>query len=274
MRASDGGYYVVKFQNNPQHLRVLANEMFAFQLGQKLGVPMPQVAGIEVSEWLIENTPELRIDLPGRSVRCSAGVQLGVQYVTDPLHGQVYDYMPESMMPRISNVGDFARVLVLDKWAGNCDGRQAVFSRGQGARKYRASFIDHGYCFNCHEWNFPDLTLHGVYYRNFVYRQVTGWESFQPALSRAERMSWFDLWHCASEIPAAWYEKDREGLRRIVEALYERRSLIRTLIEAFRDSSRNPFPNWKISSVQLGTETPPAPPNLIPQVQSVAVCHG
>ena len=29
MRCSDGHFYVVKFQNNPQHRRVLANEMFA-----------------------------------------------------------------------------------------------------------------------------------------------------------------------------------------------------------------------------------------------------
>lgn len=27
--ASDGNYYVTKFQNNPQHIRVLANEIFA-----------------------------------------------------------------------------------------------------------------------------------------------------------------------------------------------------------------------------------------------------
>jgi hypothetical protein len=27
MRRSDGHYYVVKFQNSPQHLRILANEM-------------------------------------------------------------------------------------------------------------------------------------------------------------------------------------------------------------------------------------------------------
>src|SRR5437667_364076 len=30
MRANDGQYYVVKFQNNPQHIRVLANELLAF----------------------------------------------------------------------------------------------------------------------------------------------------------------------------------------------------------------------------------------------------
>jgi hypothetical protein len=27
MRCDDGSYYVVKFQNNPQHVRILANEI-------------------------------------------------------------------------------------------------------------------------------------------------------------------------------------------------------------------------------------------------------
>src|SRR5439155_12199024 len=33
MRASDGNYYITKFQNNPQDVRVLANEFFASKLG-------------------------------------------------------------------------------------------------------------------------------------------------------------------------------------------------------------------------------------------------
>jgi hypothetical protein len=36
--------------------------MFATSLGQWLGLPMPPVAAIEVSDWLIDNTPELRIE--------------------------------------------------------------------------------------------------------------------------------------------------------------------------------------------------------------------
>ena len=37
MRASDGGYWIVKTQDNPQHIRVLANEIFASRLGRRLG---------------------------------------------------------------------------------------------------------------------------------------------------------------------------------------------------------------------------------------------
>ena len=39
LQASDGAWYVTKFQNNPQHVRVLANEMLATRLGLALGLP-------------------------------------------------------------------------------------------------------------------------------------------------------------------------------------------------------------------------------------------
>jgi len=43
--------------------RVLTNEMFATSLRLWLGLPMPQVAAIEVSAWLIGNTRELQIEI-------------------------------------------------------------------------------------------------------------------------------------------------------------------------------------------------------------------
>ena len=71
-RASDGNCYVTKFQNNPQHIRVLANEMLATRLGLVLGLPMPKVEVIEVSDWLIANTPDLRIQLAAGRFRVRA----------------------------------------------------------------------------------------------------------------------------------------------------------------------------------------------------------
>ncbi|MGH9520696.1 MAG: HipA family kinase [Terriglobales bacterium] len=41
MRASDGHFYVVKFLNNPQHPRVLANEWLGARLAHALGLPVP-----------------------------------------------------------------------------------------------------------------------------------------------------------------------------------------------------------------------------------------
>lgn len=245
LRASDGNFYVTKFQNNPQHTRVLANEMLASRLGQWLGLPVPEVAIIEVSDWLIQNTPELCFESVGHSIQCQRGRHLGSRYAVDPWKGVVFDYLPERMFEKVRNAGDFARMLVLDKWTGNADGRQAIFFKTGCQRKFTAHFIDQGYCFNAGEWTFPDLALHGVYYRNYVYARVTGWESFEPVLTKAEETDEIDLWRCAECMPPEWYDSDAQALQKLVEALYERRSKIRDLITAFRDSSRNPFPNWQ-----------------------------
>lgn len=245
LRASDGAYYVTKSAQNPQHVRVLANEMLATRLGELLGLPVPRVEPIEVSEWLIEHTSELSIELGGTSTPWKPGVHLASLYVDDPGKSRVFDYLPEGLMESVQNVADFGRVLVLDRWACNCDGRQAVFSRkGRRSRGYFATFIDQGYCFNAGEWSFPDSPLRGVYGRNCVYKDIAAWDAFEPALSCAEKMDIQEIWRIAAEIPEEWYESDHCGLHRLVESLYKRRGMIRDLITAFRTSSRNPFPNW------------------------------
>lgn len=248
LRASDGACYVTKFQNNPQHVRVLANEMLATNLGLALGLPMPRVEVIEVSDWLIEHTEGLRIKLGGSKIPCRSGKQLGSLYVGCESPGMTFDYLPRELLERVLNVEDFPRVLVLDKWTCNSDGRQAIFCRkAPRGQRYAATFIDQGYCFNAGEWTFPDSPLRGAYANNCVYERVMGWEAFEPALSRAEEMDTHAIWRCAADIPEEWYEGDRDGLNRLVEALHHRRGAIRKLITEFRRSSRNPFPNWRES---------------------------
>jgi len=250
LRASDGFCYVTKFQNNPQHIRVLANEMLATNLGLALGLPMSRVEVIEVSDSLIEQTEDLRISLGGAKIPCRSGRQLGSLYVGCESPGMIFDYLPRELLQRVVNVGDFARVLVLDKWTCNSDGRQAVFCRKTPrSQRHTATFIDQGYCFNAGEWTFPDSPLRGAYANNCVYEGVMGWQVFEPALSRAEEMDANTIWRCAADIPEEWYEGDRVGLERLVETLGCRRPTIRKLIGEFRRSSRNPFPNWHDSPV-------------------------
>jgi hypothetical protein len=245
IRASDKNLYIVKFQNNPQHVRVLANEYLGTNVGQLLHLPMPEARIMELSEWLIENTPELKIDLGPRPVPCANGLQFGSRYAGDPEQDRVFDYLPDSMSHRIANPDDFPQVLVFDKWTGNADGRQAVFVQASGQRAYRVVFIDQGYCFNAGEWNFPDSPLRGVFARNSVYAPVTGWQSFEPTLSQVEQIDIDDLWRIAAEIPEEWYEHDSEALTHLIETLHARRTHVRELITSFRNSTRNPFPNWK-----------------------------
>src|ERR1700759_1945969 len=107
MRASDGHYYVTKFRNNPQHTRVLANEFLATRLGLYLGLPMPQIAVMDVSDWLVKNSPELRFNEAGLTAACCSGLQLASRYIADPESEMVFDYLPESLLPKLQNLGDF-----------------------------------------------------------------------------------------------------------------------------------------------------------------------
>jgi hypothetical protein len=244
MRADDGHFYVVKFQNNPQHLRVLANELLATRLAESIGLPVPITEIVEVKPWLIENTAELRMDVSGLSSHCKPGLEFGARYVCDPAEGQVFDYLPESMLPKVKNLAAFAGMLALDKWLGNANGRQAVFWKKNQERKYTATFIDQGYCFNAGEWDFPDSALRGVYARNFVYQEVRGWESFEPWLARIENCAPAVIQEIAGAVPPAWTGNDWAETEKLVDKIVERRSKVRELITAFRNSTRRPFPKW------------------------------
>jgi hypothetical protein len=129
MRCDDGAYYIVKFQNNPQHLRILANEMLATRLGARLGLAVPQVEVVEVRPELIANTPDLAIQLGLGRTPCAAGKQFGSQFPGHPARMAVHDFLPDEQLAGVRNLSDFLGVLVLDKWTCNTNGRQAIFFR-------------------------------------------------------------------------------------------------------------------------------------------------
>lgn len=244
MLCADGNLYVVKFQNNPQHIRVLANELIASRLAAAIGLSTPPADLIEVSPWLIENTPDLHMDVGKTHQPCTPGLQFGSRFAGDLMPGQVLDYLPDSQLDEIRNLDEFAGILAFDKWTGNANGRQVVYARKQREHRYKALFIDFGYCFYAGEWRFEDLPLRGVYFRNNVYRGVTGWDAFEPWLSRMENLDDSVAWAAANEVPPAWYGGDQHALEQLMAHLLARRSRIRELLESFRNSDRQPFPNW------------------------------
>ncbi len=245
MLGADRNLWVVKFQNNPQHLRVLANELLATRLAQAAGLTVPASDVVEVSAWLIANSPGMHVELAhGQRAPLTHGLQFGSRFIGGLMPGQVVDYLPEPQLDEVRNVAEFAGMLALDKWTGNANGRQAVFDRRPRERRYRATFIDQGFCFNAGDWNFPDSPLRGVYARNRVYTGVTGWQSFEPWLTRIEEMEGDIVYSIADMIPPEWYLGDMAGIERLLEQLLRRRARVRECIAAFRDSNREPFPLW------------------------------
>jgi len=246
MRCADESYYVVKFQNNPQGVRILANELLGTRLAARMGLPTAGATVVEVREELIENTDELEIQLGRGRARCKAGLQFGSRYPGPPAETVVYDFLPDEHLRASPNVSDFCGMLVFDKWTCNTNGRQAVFFRSDTQAPYRLQMIDQGFCFNAGEWNFPDAPLRGLYVRHHVYESVRGIESFEPWLSRVEnKIAETELEEAASEIPPEWYSFDPDALEQLLEQLLRRRKRVRELIFSAWKSSAQPFPNWR-----------------------------
>ncbi len=276
MRCDDDAYYIVKFQNNPQHLRILANEMLATRLAARLGLCVPQVEVVEVRPEIIAYTPDLAMQLGLGRKPCLPGKQFGSQFPGHPARMTVHDFLPDEQLLGTRNLSDFLGVLVLDKWTCNTNGRQAIFFRdpediagalesegagdaasnsapdhlgttGYTAAGYTAMMIDFGFCFNAGEWDFPDAPLRGLYTRQRVYQGVAGMEAFEPWLGRLEnQISERVLGEEASQIPPEWYGGDWDALEQLIERLYRRRERVRELIFSARNSGRDPFPNWKV----------------------------
>jgi hypothetical protein len=245
MLGADRNLWVVKFQNNPQHLRVLANELLASRLAEAVGLTVPVTDVVDVSAWLIDHTASMHIELAhGLSQPCCPGLQFGSRFIGGLMPGQVVDYLPEPQLDDLRNLREFAGMLALDKWTGNANGRQAVFDRRPRERRYRATFIDQGFCFNAGDWTFPDTPLRGVYARNRVYARITGWPSFEPWLTRIEELDPDTLFNVADLIPPEWYAHDMPAVESLLAQLVRRRQRVRSLIAAFRDSNREPFPLW------------------------------
>src|SRR5262249_53140508 len=233
MRCSDGHYYVVKFQNNPQHKRILVNEMLGTQLARRLGLPTAPVAVVEVHQELISLTPELCVEMPRSREPCTPGLQFGSRYPEAPHKVTMLDFLPDDLLSKVWNLNDFAGMLAFDKFACNTNGRQTLFFRPERRNgvtqecPYETVMIDQGFCFNAGEWNFPDAPLRGLYARNRVYRGVTGMESFAPWLERLEKqVTERVLDELIRPIPAQWYEDDYDAVMRLLERLHRRRSRV------------------------------------------------
>jgi hypothetical protein len=245
LRCDDGHYYVTKFQNNPQHLRILANEMLGLVLADALGLPVARADVVNVKADLIDGTPELKLFQAGKWEKCRPGFQFGSRFPGPLGHTLVYDLLPDVCLAEVENSADFAGMLLFDQWTCNTNGRQVLFvSQPARRRGYRALMIDQGFCFNAGEWNFPDSPLRGLYHRQRVYAGIRGWAGFEPYLERLENLSPRALDDAAAAVPPEWYNHHTDSMTRLLEQLDRRRTRIRELLTAVKNSSRRPFPNW------------------------------
>jgi hypothetical protein len=254
LEADDGRWYVVKFRNNPQHRRILVNELLSAVFLGYLKIAVPKTALIHVTAEFLAANSGLRLNLGTRRVEIEPGWHFGSQYPGDPDRIAVYDYLPDALLPQVANLDDFRAILVFDKWVGNADGRQSIFHRAlvhrsedrrPGARAgFVALMIDHGFAFNGPHWDFPESAVQGVYHRKLVYDSVRSLEDFRPWLDQVVHFPEEVIDQAWKGIPPDWIEGEEEELGQLLERLLARRERLPELIAACREARVNPFPNW------------------------------
>jgi hypothetical protein len=242
-KCSDGGYYVLKFKNNPQGLNALVSEVVTARLGRFLGLPVPEYAFVDVSERLISHTPAIIIEQGDLRLTYEAGVQFGSKTALDGSGAtQVIDYMPASLVRWVEDLPTFAGALVLDAWTGNTDFRQVVYVKSPHSMVFRPIFIDHDRSLAPFFDPQSEKSLPAFHFPDF-YDFVRGWGSFEPWLTIAETAGCSELEALVAGFPREWEVPGRLGPQ-LLEYLLERKSEIRTRIGRLCKGQVVRFKNW------------------------------
>ena len=256
LECDDGGFYVVKFRNNPQHRRVLVNEWISSVFLKYLHVATPDTAVVNLTPEFLDGNADLSMMLGSRTVRPEAGWHFGSRFPGDPNRLAVYDFLPDVLLGKVENPADFPAILAFDKWVGNCDSRQAIFFRARlrppvyepdAAPRvgFLALMVDNGYTFDGPHWTFPDSPLQGLYHRSAVYRAVRSLDDFQPWLERIVSFPEDVIDDALRRTPPQWIAQDDGALHNLMEQLVRRRRRVPDLILDAARSRFGLFANWE-----------------------------
>jgi hypothetical protein len=239
LRCSDELHYVVKFKNNPQGKRILANELLGALLARQLSLPIAEPAVVIVPRAIVQFSTEMVVKIGLRRTQMESGCCFGSRYPISsektpwglPKLETVFDFLPREQLLGLNNAADIAGMLVFDKWTCNTDGRQAIFVLDKESGAYRAIMIDDGLCFNGAMWNFPDAPLRSISLLQSAFDAIPSFSFFETWIERLEkRIDRAALAAIGSEIPPMWYYYDHDALHRLLDRLDRRRGIVIDLV--------------------------------------------
>jgi hypothetical protein len=256
LQADDGGFWVVKFLQNPQHRRILVNEWISSVFLRFLQISQPETALIEVSEEFLRENPEVYIQLGSQRLPVGPGRHFASRFPGDPSVTAVYDFIPDALLRKVDNLAHFLGVLVFDKWMGNADARQSIFFRarvrdwsaasaGSGRAGFVAQMMDHGFVMNGPHWDFVDSPLQGLYFRPLVYESVRSLNAFQPWLDQVRHFPEEVMDMAYKQVPRQWVQGEETEFEALFEKLLRRRKRVEHLLEDCHTARINHFPNWQ-----------------------------
>jgi len=115
LEACDGRFYIVKFQNNPRHRRILVNEPVSSVFLHYLQISGADAVVIEVTDSFLRENPAVTIALGARNIPVAPGWQFGSLYPGNRARVAVYDFVPDAVLDKVRNLEDFLGALVVEK---------------------------------------------------------------------------------------------------------------------------------------------------------------
>ena len=229
IQACDGHYYVVKSPRNPQHRRCLISDFLGSALARSIGLPTPEPRVVYVPPGLVPDGGGLVTGPPpdggGRSLFDS--LCFASRVPVDPTKKAIYDCLPRSLWPQVVN-GDVALgCWLFDCWTSNSDHVQVMFHRVRRTRGspggYSLTKIDHGFCFDAHNWSFNDGTRSMSYWQIEPAFSVGTLENFEPYLTAIRSVRIQEAHGILHAIPNIWMAPGEAALLdRLVRQLVRR----------------------------------------------------
>src|SRR5215471_16750624 len=102
IEGEDGCFYVVKFLNNPQHRRILVNELVCSIFLRYLQISCPDAAIIEVTPEFLKANPQMSLEMGIHSLRVTPGRHFGSKFPGDPAQLAVYDFLPDLLLQQVN----------------------------------------------------------------------------------------------------------------------------------------------------------------------------
>jgi HipA-like protein len=246
VKGEDGRYYVAKFLNNPQGNRSLINEWISHRLFLKLGISTPRVRLLNLDNKCAAN-PILYFSIATRTVPIEPGIHFGSECPVNPDKVAIFDFLPRPLVARISNVSDFGRVLVADRWLCQNDSRQAIFFRERStgsSLSMRVVFLDNGHLLGGPEWTFHDSELRGFYLDPTVYSTFDLTAICRLTMDTICAITEEEIYACFDHIPETWLRlENTQSVRGLCAALVKRQYRLDYLVERQLEALKMLGPN-------------------------------
>ena len=247
VEGDDGRFYVCKFAGNPQGNRTLINEWVTQSIMAMLDISTPSLCVLKLPDSLRDET--LYFEVGNKKVPVEGQWHLGSLCPVNPEEKPIFDFLPEKLLRNVSNLDDFGRAFVVDRWLYQSDQRQAIFVRDRtlsvGETRMKAYFIDNGMAFDGSSWQLREAIGHGLYMDRKVYDLVDMPAICNQTVSQIESLSERQIFSSFATLPECWLSTDdRDELNRLLMNLHKKRLGLRRIVtnqlaSMGRDSDNN-----------------------------------